>query len=210
MRIFRLFAATLFVAAIATLPAFAQQRSGAATPTTTPAAPAQGGANVPSSKIAFVNTQAFADEKAGITRFVAALKNLDREFKPRRDELQNMQNRIQTLAKEIEQTRSVADPKTLQTKQDEGEKLQRELKFKKEEAEAAFQRRSEEVLGQITNDILKALDAYAKQRGITSVLDWSKMEAMLMLDPSADITAAFIADYNSKNPATASTAAPGR
>ncbi|MBC7911954.1 MAG: OmpH family outer membrane protein, partial [Pyrinomonadaceae bacterium] len=205
-------AATLFVAAIATVPAFAQ-RSGAApaTPTTTPAATAQGGSStVPSSKIAFVNTQAFADEKAGITRFVAALKNLDREFKPRRDELTTLATRIQTLAKEIEQTRSVADPKTLQIKQDEGEKLQRELKFKKEEAEAAFQKRSEEVLGAITNDILKALDGYAKQRGITSVLDWSKMEAMLMLDPSADITAAFIADYNSKNPATASTAAPGR
>jgi hypothetical protein len=35
-------------------------------------------------------------------------------------------------------------------------------------------------------------------------------ESILTIDPSMDITTAFIAEYNSKNPATASTAAPGR
>lgn len=211
MRIFRLIAATLFVAALAALPAFAQQRGGAAA--TQPATPAQASGPVPSSKIAFVNTQAFGDEKAGITRYVAAVKNLQREFQPRTTELQTMQTRLQTLVKEIETltNSAVVDPKTITAKQEQAETLQRDMKRKKEDADAAAQKRYGEVVEPISNDIGKAMDAFAKSRGITMILDVSKMvEAILTVDPTMDVTAAFIAEYNSKNPATASTTAPGR
>jgi len=213
MRIFRLFAATMFIAAIAAaLPAFAQQRGGPAA-TTPPAASAQATGPVPSSKIAFVNTQAFGSEKNGITRYIAAIKNLEREFKPRQDELNGIATRIKAIADDIQKTESVAKPEEIQRKREEGERLQREYKFKKEEAEASFQSRYDQVVGPVSNDIGKALDAFAKQRGITMILDLSKqaiLESVLTLDPSMDVTAAFIAEYNSKNPATASTAAPGR
>jgi outer membrane protein len=215
MRIFRLFAATMFIAVIAAaLPAFAQQRGG--TPAaTTPAspAPAQATGPVPATKIAFVNTQAFGDEKAGINKYVAAVKNLQREFDPRQKELQTLATRIKAIADDLSKTGQVQDPKVTQAKQEEGEKLQRELEYKKKDAEAAFQKRYEEVVGPISNDIGKALDGFAKQRGITMVLDLSKqaiLESVLSLDPAMDVTAAFITEYNSKNPATASTAAPGR
>jgi outer membrane protein len=213
MRIFRLVAATLFLAAIAAVPAFAQTRTGAAQPA---AAPAQGGNTaIPASKIAFVNTLAFRDEKSGITRWIAAAKSLQREFEPREKELQTMQTRLQAIAKEIEtlSSQSVVSRETITNKQDEGEKLQRELKFKEEEGKAAFQKRYNEVVGPISADIGKALDAFAKQRGITLVLDLARlaeMGAILSADNSTDVTAAFIAEYNSKNPATASTASPGR
>jgi len=209
MRIFRLFTATMFVAAIAAVPTFAQQRTGAATPAS--AAPAQAAGPVPTSKIAFVNTQAFGDEKAGITRYVNAQKSLEREFAPRFKELQDLAKRIQTLADDIAKTESVAAPQEIQRKQDEGAKLQRELKFKKEEAEAAFNKRREEVLGPISSDIGNALIQFAKQRGITMTLDISRLvEAIMTVDPTMDVTAAFVTEYNSKNPATASTAGPGR
>lgn len=217
MRIFRLFAATMFIAAIAAvLPAFAQQRGGAAA-NTQPASPAaaapQTSGPVPASKIAFVNTQAFGSEKGGITRYITAVKNLEREFKPSYDELTNINNRIQALAKEISTTQNMADQNSIRLKEEEGARLQREFKFKKEDAEAKFQKRYEEVVGPISNDIGKALDAFAKQRGITMILDVSKLDqigALVTADPSMDVTMAFIAEYNSKNPATASTAAPGR
>ncbi len=215
MKIFRLFAATMFIAAIAAaLPAFAQQRGGASATPPPAASPAatQATGPVPSTKIAFVNTQAFGNEKSGITRYIAAIRNLEREFKPRQDELNGIATRIKAIADEIQKTESVAKPEEIQRKREEGERLQREYKFKKEEAEAAFQSRYEQVVGPVSNDIGKALDAFAKQRGITMILDLSKaiLESVLMLDPSMDVTAAFIAEYNSKNPATASTAAPGR
>lgn len=215
MRIFRLSAATLFLAAIAAIPAFAQQRGGTTPPTSTPT-PAQGGGNaaVPASKIAFVNTEAFRDEKTGITKWIVAVKSLQREFDPREKELLALQNRIQTIAKEIEtlSASNVVDQKTVIAKQEEGARLQRELKFKKEEGDAAFQKRYEDVVGPISKDIGTALDAFARQRGITLVLDLSRlaqMGAILSADTSTDVTAAFISEYNSKNP-VASTAAPGR
>jgi Skp family chaperone for outer membrane proteins len=209
MRIFRLFVATMFIATIAAVPTFAQ-RTGAATAQPTPA-PAQPSGPVPASKIAFVNTQVFADEKDGITRYVNGQKSLDREFQPRFAELQNLAKRIQTLADEISKTENVAAPAEIQRKREEGEKLQRELKFKKEDAEAAYKKRAEEVLGPISSDIGNALIAFAKQRGITMTLDISRMvDAVVTVDPTMDVTMAFIAEYNSKNPATASTAAPGR
>lgn len=210
MRIFRFFAATMFVAIIAAVPTFAQGRAGAATATASPA-PAQASGPVPTSKIAFVNTQVFADDKQGINRYVNAQKGLEREFQPRFTELQTLAKRIQTLADEISKTENVAAPAEIQRKREEGEKLQRELKFKKEDAEAAYKKRAEEVLGPISSDIGNALIAFAKSRGITMTLDISRMvEAVVTVDPTMDVTAAFIAEYNSKNPATASVTGPGR
>lgn len=218
MRIFRLIAATIFVAAISTLPALAQPKQGAKPPTASPTpAPTLGVAvtTVPA-KIAFVITDQFKDEKVGILRWIAAAKKLQIEFQPKERELLDIENRIQAINKELEtlsKSPTVVDPKTIANKQEDITRLQREQKFKKEEGEALFKRRYEEVVGPVSADIVKALDAFARQRGITLLLDYGRMVelgAIVIADKSTDLTAAFIADYNSKNPATATTAAPGR
>jgi Skp family chaperone for outer membrane proteins len=105
----------------------------------------------------------------------------------------------------------VAAPAEIQRKREEGDKLQRELKYKKEDAEAAYRKREEEVMGPVSQDITIALNEFAKQRGITMTLDISRLaEAIMTVDPNMEITAAFVAEYNSKNPATASNVGPGR
>jgi Skp family chaperone for outer membrane proteins len=213
MKTVRLFAAALMLAAILALSASAQTRPGTARPAATPAtpqsvAPAPNGP-VPDTKIAFIDTGMFGEEKGGIGRYVNAVKSLEREFKPRQDELNTMQNRIKALADEIQKLsgNSVVDPKTIQAKNDEGERLQRDLKYKKEQADADFQRRYNEVVGPISQDIGKALDQFAQARGITMILDISKLApAILTVNPNMDVTAAFIQEYNSKNPATAASA----
>lgn len=213
MRIIRLFAATLFIAAIAATSAFAQQRGAQPASTPPSAATAQPGGPVPPAKIAFINTDAFRDEKQGIARFVAALKSLDREFQPRITEMQTMANRLKTLNDDIQKLsqQPVVSEKTINDKREEGEGLQRDLEYKKKQYDAAVAKRYEEVVGPISNDIGTALTTFAKTHGITMILDASKMlEAIITLDPNMDITAEFINEYNSKNPATASTAAPGR
>jgi Skp family chaperone for outer membrane proteins len=204
MRNFRILAAAIMLAAIVAVTASAQTRPAATTPAR-PAAPAATGP-VPETKIAFIDTGAFGDEKAGITRYVTAVKSLEREFKPRQDELNGMQTRIKTIADEINKLSgsAVVDPKTIQAKQDEGERINRDLKYKKEQADADFAKRYQEVVGPISSDIGKALDAFASQRGITMILDISKLApAILTVNPNMDVTSAFIAEYNSK-PATAS------
>jgi Skp family chaperone for outer membrane proteins len=175
-----------------------------ATPTSRPAVPTPvTNVAVPDTKIAFVDTTAFADEKTGIKRFVNAIKTVQLQFQPTTAELLNLQNRIKTIADEITKLNgnSVVDPKTIQTRQDEGERLQRELKYKKEDADAAIEKKYTEVVGPVSHDIGIALDQYLLAHGLTMILDISKLgPAVLTANPATDITQAFIADYNSKHP----------
>lgn len=209
MRNFRILAAAMMLAAIFAVSVSAQTRPAAgtarpATPQQTPAAAPTG--PVPETKIAYINTEAFGDEKVGITRYVTAVKALEREFQPRQTELNNMQTRIKTIADEIGKLSgsSVVDPKTIQAKQSEGERLQLDLKYQKEKADADFSKRYEEVVTPISQDIGNALTQFATNRGITMIIDISKLApAILTANKNMDVTQAFIAEYNSK-PSTAS------
>lgn len=216
MKNFRIFAATLMLAALLAVSAFAQTRpaTGGATTPARPAAtaPATPAGPLPDTKIAFIDTGAFGDEKEGIVRYVNAMKALEAEFKPRQDELNNMNNRIKAIADEINKLNaggasSPVAPQTIQAKQDEGEKLQRDLKYKKEQADADFQRRYNEVISPISSDIGKALDQFAQSQGITLILDIGRLMqagAVLTANPNMDVTKAFVSEYNRTHPATAS------
>ena len=207
MRNFRILAAAMMLAAILAVSASAQG-TGQGTGRPAATAPAAANANVPESKIAYIDTSEFADEKNGITRFVSVMKTLEREFQPRQQELNTMQTRIKAIADEISKLtaggNTVVDPKTIQAKQDEGERLGRDLKYKKEQADADFAKRYQEVIRPVSQDIVNALNQFAQQRGITMILDISRMgEAVLTVNPAMDVTRAFISEYNAKNPATA-------
>jgi outer membrane protein len=175
-----------------------------------------GGATQPAAgKIGWVNTAAFADEKEGVTKYLNALKALDAEMKPRVTELQGIQTRIQNLAKEIQtmqaNTAVPVKPEAIQAKQEEGQRLQREFEFKKKEYDAAIESRSGAVLGPVSEDISKALETFAKQKGYTVVLDIAALanaNAILVLDQSANITKEFITYYNTRSATTATTATP--
>ena len=59
---------------------------------------AQAGAVPAASKIGWLDTGAFGDEKEGVTRYIAGLKALDAEMKPRVTELQTLQTRLKTIS----------------------------------------------------------------------------------------------------------------
>jgi Skp family chaperone for outer membrane proteins len=201
--------AALVLFAIAAISGAAQTRPAATptptAPTATPAAPATPVAkpNVPNTKIAVVDTSAFTDEKAGIKRYLNAVKAVEREFEPKNVEFKNLQSRLKSLADEIDKlgASTVVAPSSIQAKREEAERLQRDLKYKKEQADADVERRYKEVVGPVSTDIGKALDQFATQNGITMILDISKLlPAVLSVNPAVDVTEAFIAEYNSKNP----------
>jgi Skp family chaperone for outer membrane proteins len=203
------------LAALAALGANAQAPAGgrAAAPAATPrpAAAAQG-STIAEGKFAIVDTDAFQDPKEGIARLVSAAAVVDREFKPRRDEIQQLQTRYEALAKQIQDTQKVADQKALTALADQAETLKNDIERKQQDGQRAIQKRWQELSGPIFTDINNALRAYAQARGISVVFDLSKMEGVVMVvNPQGiDITAGFIAEYNQRNPAsTASTAAPG-
>jgi outer membrane protein len=207
MRVDRLVAAAAFAVAVAGSSVFAQTRPAAQPPAPTSAPAAQ--AAVPATKVALINTEMFADDKNGILRMVAAIKRVENEFQIKKKELQDLQTRVNTLSDEIEKTKNVADPKTLTTKMDQLDALKKEGQRKQEDAQTAYNKRMQEVLAPIYDDIGKSLDAFGKAQGITLLLDISKIApAILSAADATDVTRAFIADFNSKFPATAAATPP--
>ena len=199
-----------FFAAVAVLTVAAFCVSAQTKPAATPAAPqaaAPQNVAVPDSKMAMIYSDAFLDPKSGIARFNSLLGTLNREFQPRQAELQTLQTKINTLTKEIEDTQNVADPNAIRTKRDQLAQMTTEFKRKGEDAEAAYGKRRQEIFLPLQQDIGKALEAFAKARGITVIVDGSQVPVVYAAD-NIDITRAFIAEFNSKNPATASVTQP--
>ena len=215
MKIFRATAAVAFVAAICVGSVRAQQpRPGTTTPPPGPAPTV----NVPDSKIALVNSDEFNDEKTGIVRVVNAMKKVDGEFTAKRKELQDLQAQIEKATADLNKAAAMQDPKVTQQQQDKIDQMKKDYQRKGEDGTAAFNKRLQEVAGPIWDDIGKALEAYAQAHGITLLVDVPKLVSvdpqghqqfpLLYFAPSIDITRAFINDYNTKNPATASLTPP--
>jgi len=200
MKIARFFAAVAMLTAAAFCVSAQQQRPAAPA---NPSATAPQTVAVPDSKMAMIYSDAFLDPKNGIARYNSLLTTLNREFQPRQAELQGMQTRMQTLNKEIEDTQAVAAPDAIRQKRDQLAQLNTDFKRKGEDAEAAYNKRRQEIFGPLQQDIGKALEAFAKARGITVIVDGSQVPVVYAAE-AIDITRAFITEFNSKNPATAS------
>jgi len=167
--------------------------------------------NVPTGKVAVIFSAAFQDQKQGIARFGVLVNKLNAEFQKTQDDLNQTAKNIQTLQDEItklQQSAAPVDPKTVQAKVDQLDQMKKDYQRKGEDAQANYQRRKSEIFGPLQDDVGKALDAFAKARGITLVIDGSQVEGVIYAAAEIDITRAFISDYNSKNPATAAVTPP--
>src|SRR5258706_14474194 len=63
---------------------------------------AQAGAQPGASRIGWIDTGAFADEKEGVTKYINALKALDAEMKPRATELKKIQTKLNAVKKNLQ------------------------------------------------------------------------------------------------------------
>jgi Skp family chaperone for outer membrane proteins len=163
------------------------------------------------SKVALVNTDAFYLEKGGLKKIADTYGALNLEFKATFDELENLSKRFETLQNEVkvlQQSKVPVKPEILQAKVDEAEKLQRDFKFKQEDAKARYEKREAVVLQPVIQDVGKSIGDYAKQKGYTLVLDSGKLSqarVLLFLNDAAEVTADFIKFYNARPAGTAST-----
>ncbi|MDT7603315.1 MAG: outer membrane protein [Acidobacteriota bacterium] len=156
-------------------------------------------------KVAIIDTSAFADEKAGIRRIIEAVTRVNNEFQPRSTELQQLRARYDQLVKEINATPTTTDQQAVARKADDADSLKRDIERKSEDAKTAYEKRLREALAPLQDDVFKALDAYAKENGISVIIDASQVP-VLYGDRSIDITAHFIGIYNQRNPATGAAA----
>jgi Skp family chaperone for outer membrane proteins len=184
----------------------ATQSSPAATPPQT-AAP---NVALPMSKMAVIYTDVFLDPKSGIAKFNTVLNKLNGEFQKTKDDITQLQNRAQALEAEISKLQSAPegtpiDQRSLQAKIDQLEQMKKDIQRKAEDAQAAYNRRRQELFSPLQDEIGKALEVFAKSRGINVIIDGAQVPLLYAAD-STDITRAFISDFNSKNPVTAATA----
>jgi len=193
----------------------AQQPAGrppAAQPTPTPSAPQAAAPTtvaLPMSKMAVIYTDLFLDQKTGIAKFSSVLTKLNGEFQAVRNELTQLQTRGQQLEDEINKLQTAPagtpiDQRSLQTKVEQLEQLKKDIQRKGEDAQASYNRRRQELFTPVQDEIAKALEAFAKARGINVIVDAASVPLLYAAD-SIDITRAFIADFNAKNPVTAAT-----
>lgn len=200
--------ALLVLAFATTISAQAQPgRQPAGQPAATPAPATQSTVALPTSKMAVVYTDAFLDAKNGIGKFSNVLTKLNGEFQKVKDDITAMQTRGQALETEINKLREAPegtpiDQRALQTKIDQLEQLKKDIQRKGEDAQAAYNRRRQELFSPLQDEIGKALEAFAKARGINVIIDGAQVPLLYAAD-SIDITRAFITEFNSKNPATA-------
>ncbi|HXT62426.1 MAG TPA: OmpH family outer membrane protein, partial [Pyrinomonadaceae bacterium] len=161
-------------------------------------------------KIAVIFSEAFQDSKEGIARYAVTINKLNTEFKPVQDELTQTAARLRTMQEEINKLQQANPPATaqqVQAKLDQFEVQKKAYERKGEDAKTSYERRRTELLTPLQEDIGKALDAFGKAHGITMILDGSQIPLVYAAD-SMDVTRAFIAEYNSKNPATTTAATP--
>ena len=199
MKRFSLIAVSFILTAVFAVSAFGQ------------AAPATG-------KIGLVNMNAFVDDKAGITKFRNALGTLETEFKPANDKIKTLADRYTALGTQIQNDQKNANnsavpinTSALQGKIDEFKSLELQIKREQEDAKAKYERRYQTVVGPVFNDILKAMNEYARQKGYAVILDGAKLEEaqiLLGFDDKFDITKDFVTFYNARPAGTATTAAP--
>lgn len=206
----------LIVVALA-MSASAQRPAGTPAAQPTPVPGAQAPATpatvaLPMSKMAVIYTDMFLDPKSGIAKFNSVMTKLNNEFQSLKNEIQGMQTRAQTLQDEITKLQSAPegtpiDQRSLQAKIDQLEQLKKDIQRKGEDAQASYNRRRQELFGPLQDEIGKALEAYAKARGINVIIDAVQVPLLYAAD-SIDITRAFITEFNSKNPVTAATTTP--
>ena len=159
------------------------------------------GAQVPAqiapAKVGVVNTAAFSNTTGGITRFVNAIRTLDGEFLARRNDITQSVARLE----ELQRVPAGMTQPQLTARQEQAETLQIQITRKQEDARVAYSKRFAQLTAPIQKSILDSLTAFAKARGIDVLLDVSKFqEGLLLVNPGSDLTAAFIRDFNSKNP----------
>jgi Skp family chaperone for outer membrane proteins len=152
-------------------------------------------------KIAVIDTDSFSDSKTGVRKLLNAIGQVEARLKPIRDEIVGMQNRYNTLVTELQNAQKT-NTNVSQDKVDQARQLESDIKRKQEDGQKALERLNRQIVDPVNIEIGKAVEAYSRQKGYDLVLDATKFAGtMIVLNKGLDITSAFVADYNAKNPA---------
>lgn len=171
-----------------------------------PSAPSPESSAAPTgaTKIAVI---AFQPAVASTNEGRAAFEKVQQKFAPKQAELKALSEQIDTLKKQLQANGSTlsADARATQLRNiDDKEKtLQREA----QDAQADYQQAISDAFQGLAPKFYAVLEEYAKTHGYGAVFDSSSQQTPIVwASPSADISAAVVAEYNRKSGVAAPTA----
>ena len=191
MKVFRVIATLAVISGVAIL---VQTQTRPAGPPT--------GVSSGSASVAVIDSSYFDDDKVGISRVMTAMNQIEAKYQPVRTELRGMNTRLTTMRADIQKRQATQDPRTTQQQVDEASRLELQIKRKNEDAETNYQKDLRAVLEPMQKDIGEALVAYAKSKGISVLIDVTRVP-VVYASASVNITKDFITEYNRTHPATA-------
>ena len=198
----RNFIATAMIAVVLTISALAQSGSpvpgGAATPTasTTAAATSATSSGV---KVGTIDMQgAVAGSNEGARDFEA----LNKKFEPRRTELQNLNNEVENLKKQLNTQGDKMNDEARGSLVKSIETKQKSLQRSAEDAQNEYQAQLNEIAQRILQKMAPVIDKYVKANGYGLLLDSSNQwpqGPIIMTTPALDITKAVVDAYNAQS-----------
>jgi outer membrane protein len=153
--------------------------------------------SVPPSKIAIV---AFQVAVAQTNEAQRAFADLQKKFEPKRAQIKAQSDEIDGLKKQLQvQGDALSDAERASRARtiDDKEKL---LKRSADDAQADFQQEMQDLYSGVASKVYDVLASYAKQQGITLVLDVSQQQTpVLYAGDATNITKQIIDAYNVKS-----------
>ncbi|MEP6847507.1 MAG: OmpH family outer membrane protein [Acidobacteriota bacterium] len=165
-------------------------------------------------KIGLINVAAFGDEKTGINKYKTGIAQVNKALEPITNQIKSLSARYQTALNEY-QTMQKASPapsaSVVGSKADEVQSLQTQITRAQEDGKAQYNKAYSDIMSPIVNDVIKALNEFAKAKGYAVILDGAKLEEANILwgfDDRYDVTKEFIASYNARAAAGVPPAVP--
>ena len=144
-------------------------------------------------KVAVVNVQKAMLDSEELKKLSA---QIEAKYKPRQDELQKMQNDLQSMQQQINGGKLNAQQAA--DLQAQGARKQREAQHLSEDLQTDFDRDRQDILGKTAQKMQDVVKKLAEERGYDVVVDVSQT---IYFKPALDITADALAAYNKANPA---------
>ncbi len=128
------------------------------------------------------------------------LEALQKKFEPKQAELQNLNKEVSDMQNQLKTQGDKLNDDARNNLSNQLASKQKTLQRNFEDAQADFQGQQNEVVNRVGQKLMESLDKYAKANGFTVVLDVSAQSSpVLWANPSTDITAAIVDQYNASS-----------
>jgi len=159
---------------------------------------------VPANKIAVIDTEVFYDKEKGIKEIVETNDKLETEFKPQKDELLSLAEKLKVLEEELKDVAGMIESprdigitnEMIDGKVKEYDSAVENYKKRLNDVKSLYDKRKPVIFADVYKKVGEAIKQFMKEKGYVLILDNSKLTSGLILGDLDDVTKEFIKYYN--------------